>query len=70
MLEGEVEFDSNRHSEKYFSWYRGITRLRIRRFEVEEAPLTLTFHRCRITHNKIHKIMRFKSACAFEFVDF
>ncbi|KAJ8644839.1 hypothetical protein MRB53_006587 [Persea americana] len=37
VLKGEVEVDSNRHSEEYFQWYRGITRLRIGRFEVVEG---------------------------------
>ncbi|XXG77684.1 hypothetical protein AAC387_Pa08g1792 [Persea americana] len=37
VLKGEVEVDSNHHSEEYFQWYRGITRLRIERFEVVEG---------------------------------
>ncbi|RWR73459.1 hypothetical protein CKAN_00173800 [Cinnamomum micranthum f. kanehirae] len=37
VLEGEVEVDSNRHSDEYFQWYRSITRLRIGRFEVVEG---------------------------------
>ncbi|KAJ8633583.1 hypothetical protein MRB53_026919 [Persea americana] len=37
VLKGEVEVDSNHHSEEYFQWYRGITRLRIGRFEVVEG---------------------------------
>ncbi|RWR90909.1 serine/threonine-protein phosphatase 7 long form [Cinnamomum micranthum f. kanehirae] len=37
VLKGEVELDSNRHSDEYFQWYRGITRLRIGRFEVVEG---------------------------------
>lgn len=37
VLKGEVEVDSNRHSEEYFQWYRGITKLRIGQFEVMEG---------------------------------
>lgn len=41
VLKGEVEVDSNRHSEEYFQWYRGITKLRIGRFEVMEGTTNL-----------------------------